>query len=124
MRFFYLRDVNGHKIGCLASQLDRLSNTVKFAISVCNPLDTFNSLHARELAAGRLAMGTYDTVIVDKNHVKYDILAAISASPSYPQRARVAARVWLMTTHVQNAFTGGHSTKPQPSPAPASQPVQ
>lgn len=95
MRFFYLRDEHGHPIGCVASELS--GDTVKYAVSTCNPLDQFKRDQARELAAGRIAIGKCFTLAKDtfKGQVKVRILTLITLNPTYPQRAREAARLWL-----------------------------
>ena len=106
MRFFYLRDENNHPIGCLASDLDKENDRVKFALSVCNPIDNFNKKQAQALAAGRIAMGDYDEIkfSTNKGKVRKALLFLISETMfvnsknqkfEYPHRARDAAKCWL-----------------------------
>lgn len=104
MRFFYLRDVNGHPIACLATELHKASGQIKtdmvsYALSVCNPQDQFKREQARALAAGRLATANpkrYIPITTDDNgQVKLRILSAVAAGP-FPQRARDAATRWLL----------------------------
>lgn len=104
MRFFYLRDVNGHPIACLATELHKASGQIKtdmvsYALSVCNPQDHFKREQARALAAGRLATANpkrYIPITTDDNgQVKLRILSAVACGP-FPQRARDAATRWLL----------------------------
>jgi hypothetical protein len=96
MRFFYLRDENNHPVGCLASNLNKSTDTIEYAVSVCNPLDQFHKKQAKELAAGRIAMGDCDSIAVSpiKGCTKKYIMELILEG-SYPQRARDAAKRWL-----------------------------
>lgn len=103
MRFFYLRDENNHPIGCLASELDKATDTIKYAVSVCNPIDSFNKKQAQALAAGRIAMGDCMSITLSpiKGFTKRYMLELIALSPDsgyynqYPHRARDAAKRWL-----------------------------
>lgn len=102
MRFFYLRDEHGHPIGCLASDLDKTTNTIKYAVSVCNPIDIFSKEDARIYTAGRLALGQFDSIPLDKHKgkTKQHILEFISLGVTktgmkIPQRAKDAAKRWL-----------------------------
>lgn len=104
MRFFYLRDVNGHPVACLATELHKATGQIKtdmvsYALSVCNPQDHFKREQARALAAGRLATANpkrYIPITTDDNgQVKLRILAAVANGP-FPQRARDAATRWLL----------------------------
>jgi hypothetical protein len=96
MRFFYLRNEHGHPIGCLASDLDKTTDTIKYAVSVCNPLDQFNKKQAQALAAGRIAMGDFKLIPVStyKGKIKTIILKCVVGG-NYPHRARDAAKRWL-----------------------------
>jgi hypothetical protein len=97
MRFFYLRDENGHPIGRLASELDKATNTIKYAVSVCNPIDNFNKKQAQALAAGRIAMGDcYQFKLPEtKGKTKQFMMEGIASKSEYPHRARNAAKLWL-----------------------------
>lgn len=58
VRHFYLRDYtqsNKHPIGCMAVEVNRGANEIRYAISTCSPLDKFNAAIARDKATGRLA---------------------------------------------------------------------
>lgn len=57
VRHFYLRDYsksNKHPVGCLAVEVNREQQEIKYAFSVCSPVDIFNSNLAKEIANGRL----------------------------------------------------------------------
>ncbi len=104
MRFFYLRDENGHPIGCLASELDKTTDTIKYAVSVCNPIDQFNKKQSQALAAGRIAMGACDLLVLSpiKGRTKQVMMEIIASNKdlggfnhNYPNRARDAAKRWL-----------------------------
>lgn len=97
MRFFYLRDENNNPIGCLASQLNEAKDTISFAVSVCNPLDQFKKQQAKEIAAGRLALGQGTNVplnVTKKGTVKRLVMTLIAVDNPV-QRAREAAQRWL-----------------------------
>lgn len=57
LRHLYLRDYqrpNKQPVGCVAMEVDRDNNEIRYAVSVCSPLDVFNAKVARDKATGRL----------------------------------------------------------------------
>lgn len=57
MRYSYLRDhstVNRQCVGCLAVEIDRVKQEIRYALSVCAPSDNFNPARAKEIAGGRM----------------------------------------------------------------------
>lgn len=103
MRFFYLRDENNNPIGCLASQLNEAKDTISFAVSVCNPLDQFKKQQAKEIAAGRLVLGSNDWILYNdstKGKTKQCIMGVLADKEydypqKYSQRVKEAAKRWL-----------------------------
>lgn len=56
-RHLYLRDyykINKHPVGCVAVEVDRAANEIRYALSACSPLDHWNAKVARDKAFGRL----------------------------------------------------------------------
>lgn len=112
MRFLYLRIPGGHRIGCVATE--RLDDHIKFAISVCNPLDTFKPEQAKALAMGRLAIEPLGTLTIDPNgQTKRNLLQWLSLNRSIPQRARTAAAHMLSTLN-PSPNRGPNSVDPPP----------
>jgi hypothetical protein len=109
IKFFYLRNERGFPVACIASQFQGETH-VKYAVSTHNPLDTYSKNRARNIAVGRLAMGTpYSSYVKedDKNYssfvgevevsdcIKATILEDITCDNYFPQRTRDAAKLWL-----------------------------
>lgn len=102
-RVQYLKDENGHYVGCVAirehSALDgEKSVLVEYRVSTLNPADTFDKDVARQLALGRMVEAPY-TVRVRLNPNLHDISHAIMRDilqdPTMPTRAKRAAKHWL-----------------------------
>lgn len=94
----FLRNSNGQPVGCLAYSIHSTRTSVKYQLSVLNPIDQFNRSLARQIAIGRLVekpihirnlKGTESI-----NNIVQVIMKDIFAS-SLPTRARNAARDWL-----------------------------
>lgn len=102
-RVQYLRDENGHLVGCIAivehpaQDGDRYA-LVEYRLSVRNPEDQFDKDVARQLALGRLVEAPF-TVRVAAHPNMHEVGAAvmkdISRDSNAPSRARRAARNWL-----------------------------
>lgn len=124
-KIFYLRNKHGHRVACVASELD--GDLLRFAVSSHNPKDKFSKDVARRVAVGRLQARRCFELRLGQAHgttVKAKILEIIAdacrctegrpgtpfhhrlacyhwAGPGFtdrtnvPHRAREAARLWL-----------------------------
>lgn len=112
IRFMYLRDAKQNPIGCLAINIDRFSGKITYGLSVLNPLDKFNRVLARKIAAERLAIKPFTAIfqcltqlsmhdisrlvmehILHNKNMTYNKFAQLSLCT--PTRARKAAKLWL-----------------------------
>lgn len=102
-RVQYLKDQNGHYVGCIAIKehpTHRGSKTmvVEYRVSTLNPSDTFDKDVARQLAIGRLVEAPY-TVRVRAHANLYEIgstiMKDIAEDSTTPSRTRKAAKNWL-----------------------------
>lgn len=102
-RVQYLRDENGHYVGCIAIREHPASGSqhyavVEYRLSVRNPADQFDKDVARQLALGRLTEAPY-TVRVhthpNMHEIGEAIMKDIARDSSAPSRARRAAKLWL-----------------------------
>lgn len=110
MRFLYLRNALGQRVGVVVTDLIKATtdgkgnfsgniktDMLQYSVSVCNPLDQFNASHGKALAAGRLALDQpkrYMPIDGD-GKTKLHLLHIIAANRDLPQRAREAARTML-----------------------------
>jgi purine nucleoside permease len=102
-RVQYLKDQNGHYVGCIAIK-ENLAHkgaktmVVEYRVSTVNPSDSFDKDVARQLAIGRLVEAPY-TVRVKAGANLYEIsnviMADITADSTAPSRTRRAAKNWL-----------------------------
>lgn len=106
VRFVYLRpsyqaSSRGAPFGCVAvSQVDK--ETVKYQFSICNPADTFNREHARNICMARLSKSPI-TLKVDcsemtnPNHhgVMYAVLSALKEDRKTSRRIVKSVKEWM-----------------------------
>ena len=102
-RVQYLKDQNGHYVGCIAirerpAQDGERFALVEYRLSALNPLDEFDKDVARQLALGRMVEAPY-TVRVRANPNMHDVSVAIMTDilrdVDAPTRVRKAAKYWL-----------------------------
>lgn len=93
MKWFYLRDKNNNKVGCVASE--KKLDAIYFAVSAHNPKDQYNPEAAREVATGRLKAGKIAGTVTQETGIKEQIMAQIKVDKKLPSRARNAARLWI-----------------------------
>lgn len=101
-RIQYLREANGHLIGCIALKEHDLKggfySLVEYRVSVLNPEDQFDKGVARQLALGRLVEAPF-TVRVPVHPTMHEVGAAImkdiARDSDAPSRARKAAKLWI-----------------------------
>jgi proline racemase len=102
-RVQYLKDENGHYVGCIAIKEHAASGgehyaVVEYRLSVRNPADQFDKDVARQLALGRMVEAPY-TVRVPSHPNMHEISRAlmkdIARDGNAPSRARRAAKLWL-----------------------------
>jgi hypothetical protein len=97
-RVFYIRNQHRQPLACVAPKRSEDGKSVKFALSICNPKDTFLRPTARVKAIARLqAKNPQDLRFVQEVELaeneppKLQILSAITHMDSVPQRVRRAA---------------------------------
>lgn len=102
-RVQYLKNENGHYVGCIAivehpAPSGEHFALVEYRVSVRNPSDQFDKDVARQLALGRLVEAPY-TVRVPSHPNMHEISRAImkdiARDHTAPSRARNAAKHWL-----------------------------
>jgi len=102
-RVQYLKDANGHYVGCIAIREHEAAPGERFAlveyrVSVRNPEDEFDKDVARQLALGRMVEAPY-TVRVPAHPNLHEVSAAImkdiTRDVGVPSRAKRAAKLWL-----------------------------
>ena len=102
-RIQYLKDENGHYVGCIAIQEhpenhDDSRYLVEYRVSSLHPTDSFDKDVGRQLAIGRMVEAPY-CVYVSKNpsmhEVSIVIMRDIARDSTLPSRVRRAARIWL-----------------------------
>lgn len=102
-RVQYLRDENGHLVGCIAIREHAASAgehyaLVEYRLSVRNPEDNFDKDVARQLAVGRLVEAPYTCRVAahpNMHEVGAAVMKDISRDSNAPSRARRAAKAWL-----------------------------
>lgn len=119
IRFAYLRDEKNNAFACIAVRLNKKNNTIEYGLSSVNSKhDKFDRETARNIANGRLN-SEHDVRVIRfvrfegvsahelTRHVMYDIacnasvesydeFGNLSVIKGAPQRARNAAKVWLL----------------------------
>ena len=92
MRVFFLRDRTMFPVACLASE--KIDTTIKVALSIHNPIDTFNRSRGRDIAEKRLQKGKlYAELSADRPKVQ--LMWKLFNDKELPTRVRKAAEVWL-----------------------------
>ena len=71
VRYFYLRDVAGSPVGCIAAMYFAKAKCAKYGVSTRNPQDRFDRKVARELAAGRLAIDPAEVDLTAEETINY-----------------------------------------------------
>lgn len=116
-RVMYLRDSNGHPVGCVAISLNKAlgKQTVTYSVSALHPNDRFNRSLAREIALGRLVSSTNPPQTLDDSQINFtgrgnilgskmtlhDVSMGVMSSivnlgaSKFPARAVKAAKLWL-----------------------------
>lgn len=98
-RVMYLRDEKYNPVGCVAVSLTKNRQTVRYQLSVVNPVDKFERSLARHIALGRLLEKPIRLSGFDgkqSNHVIINaVMASILSSKTTPARAKKAAKLWL-----------------------------
>lgn len=98
-RVMFLRDPSGMPVGCLAIGLTRSRKTIKYQVSVLNPVDKFDRKLARQIALGRLMESSYSAPstnnIPDMHQISRDVMQHLSKNEDVPSRASRAAKRWL-----------------------------
>jgi hypothetical protein len=87
----------GQPIGCIVFD-NPVGTSIRWQMSIQNPLDKFSRERARAIATGRFTeKPRYSTLNNpnDKHEVFRAILASIVADHNAPTRARKAAQYWL-----------------------------
>lgn len=101
-RVMFLRDPSGMPVGCLAIGLTRSRKTIKYQVSVLNPIDQFDRKLARQIALGRLMESSYSAPstsdVPDMHQISRDVMAHLADNKDVPSRASRAARRWLKNT--------------------------
>jgi hypothetical protein len=99
VRIMFLRDKNGHPVGCIAIEKSSLIS-INYQVSVNNPVDKFDRKLARQLAIGRLYENPI-TIMVTKEDlantrsITHVVMDNMSLTDRVPERARRAAKRWL-----------------------------
>lgn len=103
-RIMYLRDEHFFPIGCVAISLSKNRSTVRYQVSVLNPVDQFERGLARHIALGRLLENPIRITGFDGQQDGFEVTMAVMESiecSNLPNRARKAARRWLNQNSVQ-----------------------
>lgn len=121
-RFLYLREyttksrngqeqmLRGNLVGCLAVEVNRKSNTIKYGFSVCSPIDIFDKSRARQIASIRLEKkpNVIDIEVPESSHdITQAIMNHLSESNSLQTKnkkrsviAYESAQGWLRFTNL------------------------
>jgi hypothetical protein len=102
-RVQYLKDANGHYVGCIAIKEHATApgerfTLVEYRLSVLNPDDSFDKDVARQLALGRMVEAPYTVRTAahpNLHEVSTSIMKDIVRDVNAPSRAKRAARLWL-----------------------------
>lgn len=98
-RVMYLRNVDGHAIGCLAIQVNHKQAMLQYGYSVLNPADKFDRKVARQLALGRLMESPIEVSVMredlNMHEITRSIMRSLVLSNKTPARAVRAAKLWL-----------------------------
>jgi len=99
-RVMYLRDERYNPVGCVAISLTKNRQTVRYQLSVVNPVDKFERSLARHIALGRLLENPIRlkgfSGEQDNHDITRAVMQSILQSKTAPARARKAARLWLL----------------------------
>lgn len=98
-RIMYLRDSRFQPVGCLAFSLSKDKKTIRYQLSVLNPVDRFERSLARQIALGRLVEGPIKIHNISGaesgTDVVFEIMNDLIGRSDLPNRARKAAKAWL-----------------------------
>jgi hypothetical protein len=107
-RHLFLRDyttANKHPVGCVMVETDRATNQIRYALSVCSPVDKWNADSARGVAVSRLLKEPVVLNVAVPEHahaitrlIMEDIVKANSKQGSGKTRSLLAlqaATAWL-----------------------------
>lgn len=102
-RIQYLKDENGHYVGCIAIQEhpenhDEDRYLVEYRVSALNPADKFDKDVGRQLAIGRMVEAPYCVYVARQpsmHGVSIVIMRDIARDSTLPSRVRRAAKFWL-----------------------------
>lgn len=108
-RIQYLKDSHGQLVGCLAIVVDRHSKKILHQVSVCNPVDEFDSKEARLLALTRLIEEPVKLPMprrnCNMNTITATVMKSLAQSKSAPSRATKAAKLWLKKVEAKESKT-------------------
>ena len=96
-RIMFLRNKVGRPIGCLAILLDRQMQSIKYQLSVLNPLDIFNKEIAKNIAIGRLDKKPFHIKMEPNTNINWTVMSHLFNNKNAPTRARKAAKHWFNT---------------------------
>lgn len=94
-RVFYIRDVKGQPIGCVAYRRDFDEDGmeyVAYGTSFLHPNDSFNRARARQIALGRMRAERVSVIPEDPSNALAAVLDAVYSDALTPSRARRALR--------------------------------
>lgn len=114
---FFLRDGQNFPVACVASKVMEdgpwAQGTIRFAVSVCNPLDrkVYDPKKARKIALGRLEtprklVGEVPVGPNVKVRIMQAITVGIDGPRPFPKHVRAAANLWLADKHLRDAERG------------------
>ena len=99
-RIMYLRDENSNPVGCVAISLSKNRDTIRYQMSVLNPVDKFERSLARHIALGRLLEKPLRVKGIGEAQKSWQITEAVMkdilSSKTAPARAKKAAKMWLV----------------------------
>lgn len=131
MRHFFLRDASRRPVACIATALvyhESAPPSVRWAISICNPLDQFDRKKAILIAQARLAAGKSWATHRDvppKRSIMQLLAHGQIGGLLVPKRVAEAARLWLKFDANRRTNTAFDTMREVlSSPVPASVPIE
>jgi hypothetical protein len=97
-RIMFLRDKKKQPVGCVAIGLTRSNKSVKYQVSVLNPIDKFDRSLSRQIALGRLLENAFTAELsgaLDMHEISRSVMTHLAGNRDVPQRAQRAAQLWL-----------------------------
>ena len=104
-RVMYLA-LDNRRVGCLAMSVDRITNRVRYALSVVHDTDTFDRQYAQELAFRRLRETPREVALppeANGHQISMAVLRNVSRWSEAPTKARAAADKWLRLARAKTA---------------------